>query len=53
MRGTAYSALVGAIWRARDGLSFDLGARAALAADVPVYEVRAGLTWAFQLPRCP
>ena len=51
--GTAYSALLGAIWRPRDGLSFDVGARAALVADVPVFEARAGLTWAFQLARCP
>jgi len=50
---TAYSALAGASWQARNGLSFDVGARAALVGDVPVYEVRAGLTWAFQLVRCP
>ncbi len=49
--GTTYSALLGAIWRARDGLSFDLGARAALASDVPVLEARAGLTWAIPLVR--
>lgn len=49
--GTTYSALLGAIWRARDGLSFDLGARAALAADVPVLELRAGLTWAILIGR--
>lgn len=51
--GTVYSALLGAIWRPRDGLSFDVGARAALVADVPVFEARGGLTWAFQLVRCP
>lgn len=47
--GATRSALVGAIWQARELLSFDLAGRAALAADVPVYEVRAGLTWDIRL----
>jgi hypothetical protein len=40
------STLVGAIWRVREGLSFDLGRRSAQAAGEPVREVRAGLTFA-------
>jgi len=43
------SALVGAIWEARDGLAFDLGVRAARADGLDVYEVRAGLTWGFSV----
>ena len=44
---TAVSGLVGAIWRVRDGLSFDVGLRLARAGGVNTTEVRAGLTWAF------
>ena len=43
------SLLVGAIWRARDGLSFDAGVRSARVGDDAVHEVRLGLTWAFAL----
>lgn len=41
------SGLVGAIWRVRDDLSFDFGARYAKAGNAPVHELRLGLTWAF------
>jgi len=44
---TAISGLVGAIWRVRDGLSFDAGFRLARAGGVKTAEIRAGLTWAF------
>jgi hypothetical protein len=43
------SLLVGAIWRLRDGLSFDAGLRSARVGDETVHEVRLGLTWAFSL----
>ncbi len=46
---TAVSGLVGAIWRARDGLSFDAGFRLARAGGVNTTEIRAGLTWAFHI----
>ncbi len=46
---TAISGLVGAIWRVRDGLSFDAGLRLARASSVNTTEIRAGLTWAFQV----
>ncbi len=39
------SRLVGAIWRIRDGLSFDLGVRQAHVGNEGVHEVRLGLTW--------
>lgn len=42
---TTYSALVGAIWHARDGLDFDVGLREARIDDVRATEVRLGLTW--------
>jgi hypothetical protein len=42
------SALIGAIWRVRDDLSFDIGLRHALTNGHPVDEVRAGLTFSFQ-----
>lgn len=45
------SALVGAIWQARDGLSFDVGLRYAQAGAEPVHELRLGLTWAFSYRR--
>lgn len=46
---TIVSALVGAIWRVRDGLSFDAGFRLARAGGVNTTEIRAGLTWAFSV----
>jgi len=46
---TAVSGLVGAIWRVRDGLSFDAGLRLARAGGVNTTEIRAGLTWAFNV----
>jgi hypothetical protein len=39
------SRLIGAIWRARDNLSFDIGIRAAHAGSEPIRELRLGLTW--------
>ena len=42
------SGLVGAIWRVRDGLSFDAGVRYARTSDgESIHEFRLGLTWAF------
>jgi len=41
------SLLVGAIWRVREGLSFDAGLRSAQVGGEAVHEVRLGLTWAF------
>ena len=41
------SLLLGAIWRLRDGLSFDAGLRSARVGDEAVHELRLGLTWAF------
>jgi hypothetical protein len=41
------SALVGAIWRARDDLTFDVGLRYAHSGEDAVREVRLGLTWTF------
>ncbi|TMH79920.1 MAG: hypothetical protein E6H49_10355 [Betaproteobacteria bacterium] len=41
------SQLVGAIWRARDGLSFDVGLRKAHDGNETVRELRVGLTWTF------
>ncbi len=46
---TTISGLVGAIWRVRDGLSFDAGLRLARAGGVNTTEIRAGLTWAFSV----
>ena len=43
------SLLVGAIWRVRDGLSFDAGLRSARVGDESVHELRLGLTWAFSI----
>jgi hypothetical protein len=42
-----YSALVGAIWKVRDNLSFDVGVREAWVNRRPETELRAGLTFAF------
>jgi hypothetical protein len=46
---TAISGLVGAIWRAREALSFDAAVRRARAGDVQTTELRLGLTWAFHV----
>jgi hypothetical protein len=45
------SGLVGAIWRVREGLSFDVGLRYAQAGSEPVHELRLGLTWDLSLRR--
>jgi hypothetical protein len=45
----AISGLLGAIWRAREDLSMDIGLRAARLNGEPVREIRAGFTWAFGL----
>lgn len=42
-----FSALVGAIWQARDNLAFDFGLRYALVNGQPINEVRAGVTFGF------
>jgi hypothetical protein len=42
---TTWSGLVGAIWRAREGLDFDMGLREARIGDDAATEVRLGLTW--------
>lgn len=42
---TTWSALAGAIWRAKDGLDFDMGLREARVGDERATEVRIGLTW--------
>jgi hypothetical protein len=47
------SGLVGAIWRVRDGLSFDVGLRSAKAGDDQIHELRLGLTWAFSIKKEP
>ncbi len=41
------SVLAGAIWQAREGLSFDVGFRGARTNGEPVHEARLGLTWSF------
>ncbi len=46
---TVVSGLIGAIWRVRDGLSFDTGLRLARAGGVNTTEIRAGLTWSFNV----
>jgi hypothetical protein len=46
---TLYSGLVGAIWRARDNLSFDAAVRLGRSDNGVLTEVRGGLTWAFDL----
>lgn len=43
------SFLAGAIWRAREGLSFDAALRSARVGDEAVHELRLGLTWDFAL----
>ena len=42
---TTWSALVGAIWKANDGVDFDVGLREARIGDERATEVRLGLTW--------
>jgi hypothetical protein len=44
---TTYSALLGAIWRARESLDFDVGLRAARINSDSVGEIRLGFTWTF------
>jgi hypothetical protein len=46
---TTWSALVGAIWRAKDGLDLDVGLREARVGDERATEVRLGLTWTLGL----
>jgi hypothetical protein len=47
-RGTeTASALVGAVWRVRDNISFDVGLRGGWVNDQPLREVRAGVTFGF------
>jgi hypothetical protein len=43
------SALGGAIWRCRPGLDLDAAVRLAREADQRVLEIRAGLTWTFEI----
>ena len=45
------SLLAGAIWRVREGLSFDAGVRSAQAGSEAIHEFRLGLTWAFSINR--
>ena len=45
------SALLGAIWRAREDLSLDAGIRSARAGSAAVHELRIGLTWTFPYRR--
>lgn len=45
----AFSGLVGAIWRLRDGLSLDAGVRRAREGSADATELRAGVTWAFRV----
>jgi hypothetical protein len=47
------SALVGAIWQAREGLTFDVGLRYARSGEEAIREVRLGLTWAFSFKKEP
>jgi len=47
------SGLVGAIWRARDDLSFDVGLRSGSFGNEPIREIRLGLTWAFSFRKGP
>lgn len=46
---TMVSGLVGAIWRVREGLSFDVAVRRARAGAVDTTELRLGLTWGFEV----
>jgi hypothetical protein len=47
------SLLLGALWRVRDGVSFDAGMRSARVGDDTVHELRLGLTWAFSYRKEP
>jgi hypothetical protein len=47
------SALVGAMWRAREDLMLDLGLRFAHSGDDLVREVRLGLTWSYSFKKEP
>lgn len=47
------SALVGAIWRARDDLALDFGLRVAHAGDDLIREIRLGLTWTLSFKKDP
>ncbi len=46
---TTVSGLVGTIWRASDGLSFDAAVRIARAGGMNTTEIRVGLTWGFSV----
>ena len=46
---TTVSALAGAIWRVREGLSLDAALRRARAGGVDTTELRLGLTWSFEV----
>lgn len=46
---TTVSGLLGTIWRASGGLSFDAAVRRARAGDVNTTELRLGLTWGFSV----
>jgi hypothetical protein len=48
---TTWSALVGGIWRARDGLDLDVGLREARVGSQAAAEVRMGLTWTLEVWR--
>jgi hypothetical protein len=50
---TTWSALFGAIWRAREGLAFDVGLREGRAGQEAVSEIRLGLTWALTVWEAP
>ena len=47
------SRLVGAIWRARDDLSFDIGIRVAHAGSEFIRELRLGFTWSIAFKKAP
>jgi hypothetical protein len=47
------SHLIGAIWGAREGLSFDIGIRSAHAGSESIRELRVGLTWTIALKKEP
>jgi hypothetical protein len=44
-----YSGLVGAIWKVKDNLSFDMAYRYGVVSRQPVSEIRAGMTFAFSV----
>jgi hypothetical protein len=50
-QASSWSALVGAIWRRAESLSFDVALRAIREADDWSYQARIGLTWAFVAAR--